>query len=434
MKSKKLLLGILIGISTLFIAAEYGRMEVNGLLKVDTIQHNKNASGVYIEDVQFLNNVIRANAFYAGNTEITPGGSGVPTDFSTLAEKTTFVAGDTSVVNDAEDEGALKRFTLANLYTYLQSAFNSVYVGLAGDQTVAGVKTFSSSPIVPTPTTASQAAPKSYADGTTKSICQGRLTLTTGVPETTSDVTAATTLYFTPLNGDLIGLYNGSSWGTLTFTEASLSLGGLTVNTIYDIYGYDYEGSLTLESVAWTNNTTRATALTTQNGIYVKTGDTTKRYLGTIRITDVEGQCEDSVSKRFVWNLYNQVERSGRTYNSNASWSYTTAAWREYNNGVGQVQFEFITGITNNNFRIAATQVATGMTSTVYLGLALDGATQTTYQFQSGGAIVVFFNSPYHSTYLTPRYHTLTEMEYGSTGNTTHGIDFGGASTIKIKM
>lgn len=38
-------------------------------------------------------------------------------------------------------------------------------VKLTGDQTVAGIKTFSSSPIVPTPTTASQAATKAYVDG-----------------------------------------------------------------------------------------------------------------------------------------------------------------------------------------------------------------------------------------------------------------------------
>jgi microcystin-dependent protein len=37
-------------------------------------------------------------------------------------------------------------------------------VKLTGDQTVAGVKTFSSSPVVPTPTTATQAANKSFVD------------------------------------------------------------------------------------------------------------------------------------------------------------------------------------------------------------------------------------------------------------------------------
>ena len=38
-------------------------------------------------------------------------------------------------------------------------------VKITGDQTVAGIKTFSSSPIIPTPTTSTQAANKAYADG-----------------------------------------------------------------------------------------------------------------------------------------------------------------------------------------------------------------------------------------------------------------------------
>jgi hypothetical protein len=44
------------------------------------------------------------------------------------------------------------------------SAFTSVYVADTGDQTIAGVKTFSSSPIVPTPSTDFQAATKKYVD------------------------------------------------------------------------------------------------------------------------------------------------------------------------------------------------------------------------------------------------------------------------------
>ena len=41
---------------------------------------------------------------------------------------------------------------------------DSTAVNLTGNQTIAGVKTFSSSPIVPTPTTATQAANKAYVD------------------------------------------------------------------------------------------------------------------------------------------------------------------------------------------------------------------------------------------------------------------------------
>jgi len=42
---------------------------------------------------------------------------------------------------------------------------SSDFARLTGNQTIAGVKTFSSSPIVPNPTTATQAASKSYVDG-----------------------------------------------------------------------------------------------------------------------------------------------------------------------------------------------------------------------------------------------------------------------------
>ncbi|MFA5458174.1 MAG: LamG domain-containing protein, partial [Synergistaceae bacterium] len=100
-----------------------------------------------------------------------------------------------------------------------------------------------------------------------QSICQGRLTLTTGVPVTTSDVTAATTLYFTPYNGNLVGLYSGASWSVSAFSELSLSLSGYTANKNYDIWIYDNAGTLTLDSTIWTDDTTRATALTTQDGI-----------------------------------------------------------------------------------------------------------------------------------------------------------------------
>lgn len=44
-------------------------------------------------------------------------------------------------------------------------ANDSAVVHLAGAETVAGVKTFSSSPVVPTPTTSSQATTKGYVDG-----------------------------------------------------------------------------------------------------------------------------------------------------------------------------------------------------------------------------------------------------------------------------
>ena len=70
MKNKKLLLGILIGLSLFGIAAQYGAMDVLGILKVNVIEHYSGSDGVSIESVQMLNNTVRANAFYVGETEL----------------------------------------------------------------------------------------------------------------------------------------------------------------------------------------------------------------------------------------------------------------------------------------------------------------------------------------------------------------------------
>ncbi len=114
------------------------------------------------------------------------------------------------------------------------------------------------------------------------SACEGRLTLTSGTPVTTSDVTAATTLYFTPYTGNRIGLNNGSAWQVHTFTELSIAIPA-TTDTNYDVFVYDNSGTPTLELLAWSDATTRATAIAFNGGVYVKSGDATRRYLGTIR-------------------------------------------------------------------------------------------------------------------------------------------------------
>ena len=87
-------------------------------------------------------------------------------------------------------------------------------------------------------------------------IAQGRLTPSSGTPILSADVTGATTIYWTPYNGDMIGLYNGTSWIVRQFSETSLSLSGLVQNALYDIFAYDNAGTLTLEALEWTAPTT----------------------------------------------------------------------------------------------------------------------------------------------------------------------------------
>lgn len=52
----------------------------------------------------------------------------------------------------------------------------------------------------------------------------GRLTLSTGVPITFSDVTAATQVFYTPYTGTVIPLYYSGSWRAYTFSEQSIKV------------------------------------------------------------------------------------------------------------------------------------------------------------------------------------------------------------------
>lgn len=199
---------------------------------------------------------------------------------------------------------------------------------------------------------------------------EARLTLTTAVPVTTSDVTAATTVYLTPFKGNLLALYSGSAWASFTLTEISIAVPA-TTDTMYDIFVYD-SGGLTLEAVAWTNDTTRATALVVQDGVYVKTGATGRRYVGSFRTTGVSGQTEDSFVKRFCWNYYNRVERPMRVFEATDSWTYTTATYQQANASTAN-QLAMVIGVSEDavvaNLQHMVSNTSTGVSTQAAIGL-----------------------------------------------------------------
>lgn len=87
--------------------------------------------------------------------------------------------------------------TYADAITTNVTTLDAQNVKLTGNQTISsGVKTFSVSPIVPTPTTASQAATKAYADGLAIAGSPDASTTAKGISEeaTDAEVLAATTI------------------------------------------------------------------------------------------------------------------------------------------------------------------------------------------------------------------------------------------------
>lgn len=159
----------------------------------------------------------------------------------------------------------------------------------------------------------------------------GRLTLATGVPVTTTDQTAKTTLYYTPYLHNKLALYDGTNWKFYATAEISITLAALTASRPYDVWAYDNAGTVTLELLAWTNTTTRATALAYQDGVLVKSGATTRRYLGTVCINVAGGQSEDSLANRLVFNYYNRVLRPLYITDATATWTINNQTARQAN-------------------------------------------------------------------------------------------------------
>lgn len=170
---------------------------------------------------------------------------------------------------------------------------------------------------------------QSWTDRIGEHVCEGALTLTSGLPFTTADVTAATTIYFTPNGGNHVNLHDGSSqWKRYPFTELSIPVPA-TTNTMYDVFLYDNSGTLALELLAWTNITTRATAFTRQNGVPVKSGATSRLLLGSFCTTGVSGQTEDSHALRLLDSIYSPRLKPMRVLESTDTWTYATDTLRQ---------------------------------------------------------------------------------------------------------
>jgi hypothetical protein len=261
----------------------------------------------------------------------------------------------------------------------------------------------------------------------------GRLTLESAVPISTSDQSAKTTLYFTPYLGNHISLYDGSAWSSTTFAETSLSLAGFTASKPYDIFGYLSSGTLTLEAVVWTSTTARATSLAAQDGVYVKSGSATKRYLGTIYINSSGGQTDDTTAKRYVWNYYNRVQRPLLRLETSGSWTYSTATFRQANANTAN-QVDMVVGVKESLLSLDLRVMFADTAGDIHaIGIGEDST--TTVDTSNGVGTVVTngtANILYGINYTLTKMpavgrHFYTWLEYAANAGTTtwYGTDNG---------
>jgi hypothetical protein len=74
-------------------------------------------------------------------------------------------------------------------------------------------------------------------------------------------------------------------------------------------------------SQPWTSDTARNDALVRKDGIWVKSADNTRRYLGTFRTISTT-QTTDTAAQRYLWNMYNQAPRPCLVTKTTANWTY----------------------------------------------------------------------------------------------------------------
>jgi len=184
----------------------------------------------------------------------------------------------------------------------------------------------------------------------------GRLTLTSGVPVTTGNVTGATTVYYVPYKSDMVPLFDGTAWALYSIgtgisqatTDNTKSPAAVANNSNYDCFVWNDAGTVRLSrGPIWTSDTARGsgvgtTELVFQNGKFVNKNDITNGpkaltglYVGSVR-SDGSAQLNDSYGltaapMRLVWNAYNRVSRAMLRLESTTSWTYNTVSWHQAN-------------------------------------------------------------------------------------------------------
>lgn len=282
----------------------------------------------------------------------------------------------------------------------------------------------------------------------------GRLTLTTAVPVTESDVAGAGTVYLAMSDYDTTMIYDGTNWVPRVYSgELPLALDSNAGHTNYhqsgknfDLYEF-WDGAAvdTGTGPAWTSNTGRGTGagttelevfqgrLVNKNTITLRfgtaSGNTTSinarraLYRGTFRTT-ADGTTEDSLIKRFLFDVYRAVERPLRKVDTTNSWSYTTAAFRQAN-GAATNQVEWLQGLTGRPIKLHASgSWFSATTGGVATGIGIDGILDNSHTRLDNAVTSSNLNAHTHAWYdgyPGLGYHYGTWLEYGATGATAYG-------------
>jgi hypothetical protein len=326
-----------------------------------------------------------------------------------------FVAGDDGLTFDGVliTEGAAWEVRDGCVYTHSGTSLSR---GTLMDSSTGSAIAFTSAAVV------SQGGAKMFADmallAMASTIPGGRLTLQSGVPVSTTDQTAKTSIYYTPFVNNVVPLWDGYKWRPIEFSETTLALGTLTSGKPYDVFGYISGGALALESLVWTDDTTRATAVTLQDGRYCKSGDKTRLLLGTFYTTSTT-TTEDSAANRYVANVYNKEVRKLNYATGDAGHTYNSATVRSYNNSTSN-RVNFVAALSTSAYAtiggIIIAAVA-GSTGDIFAGVDSTTTQSTEFSGCSNGNTQAVRGALGGTTTVAAGKHFIQILERGNATN-----------------
>ncbi|HVI06196.1 MAG TPA: hypothetical protein VM711_08920, partial [Sphingomicrobium sp.] len=244
-------------------------------------------------------------------------------------------------------------------------AADPTFQSCPGTGTVTSISAGTGISVSPSPITSSGAVTLSAPPNANLGAVQapgGRLTLLTGTPVMAANETAKSTVYYDTYTTNYVPVYSGTAWTYLAITADEISMGldsvtpHIALGSLYDVFGINNTGALAIcAGPAWTNSTTRSTAIARQNGIWTNStsmthcyggasGTTdygavsanTGTYLGTLYAT-ANGQTGVAFTGSAaggannilgLYNAYNRVRVEALCQDSNSNWTSGSGAWQ----------------------------------------------------------------------------------------------------------
>jgi hypothetical protein len=278
---------------------------------------------------------------------------------------------------------------------------------------------------------------------------QGYLTVTSVTPVITGDVSAATSLYYTPDKGNSIPMWNGTAFSMEAFAELTLTMNANHLaSNIYDVFVWDDAGTTRLVTgpawnVASAGGGSRGTgAGTTElervNGILVNKVSMTARnggttysvspryatYVGSIFVDGTNGQltCHRTwgASRKWaVWNAYNRRPIILKAGDSTASWTYGTGSFQPSRNQATN-SLTIFSGLAEEMYLLSFEQdiASNSITSNTGIGFNSTTAASGKIGYFNGGSSRLGLRAQ-HIAPPSLGINVITALEFSSGGNTT---------------